>query len=103
MTVASSEGGRQLVSPVARRLAQEHGLALAQLSGSGPGGAVLRRDVLAAAAVQARAPAQALTPPAPSSLPAASSAQRRPMSAMRRTISQRMMHSLHSSKELSKV
>lgn len=100
MTVASSEGGRQLVSPVARRLAQEHGLGLAQLSGSGPGGAVLRRDVLAAAAVQARAPAQALTPPAPNSLPAAPSAQRRPMSAMRRTISQRMMHSLHSSAQM---
>ncbi|MEI7786447.1 MAG: E3 binding domain-containing protein, partial [Betaproteobacteria bacterium] len=67
MTVASAAGGRQLVSPVARRLAKEHGLALPQLIGSGPGGAVLRRDVLAAAAAQASVPAQALAAPAPQS------------------------------------
>jgi pyruvate/2-oxoglutarate dehydrogenase complex dihydrolipoamide acyltransferase (E2) component len=100
MTVASTAGGRQLVSPVARRLAQEHGLALSQLIGSGPGGAVLRRDVLAAAAAQAEAPAQALAAPALQSPVATPSVQRRPMSAMRRTISQRMMHSLHSSAQM---
>jgi len=100
LTVACAAGGRQLVSPVARRLAQEHGLALPQLIGSGPGGAVLRRDVLAAAAAQVSAPAQALAAPALQSPVAGVSAQRRPMSAMRRTISQRMMHSLHSSAQM---
>lgn len=37
-----------LASPKARRLAQEHGIALQTLSGSGPDGAVLAADVLAA-------------------------------------------------------
>lgn len=100
LTVACASGGRQLVSPVARRLAQEHGLALPQIIGSGPGGAVLRRDVLATAAAQASAPAQAPAAPALQSLVSAASVQRRPMSAMRRTISQRMMHSLHSSAQM---
>lgn len=43
-------------SPVARRTAQRLGIELAALSGSGPGGRILRRDVLAA---QQAAPAPA--------------------------------------------
>lgn len=38
--------GRVLATPVARTLAREHGLDLAQIRGSGPGGRVERRDVL---------------------------------------------------------
>ena len=41
---------RTLASPKARRLAQEHGLDLAALPGSGPNGAVLAHDVTAAQA-----------------------------------------------------
>ena len=41
--------GRGLASPKARRLAQERGLDVRMLSGSGPQGAVLAEDVLAAA------------------------------------------------------
>lgn len=41
--------GRVPASPKARRLAQEHGLDLRALTGSGPEGAVLSADVLAAA------------------------------------------------------
>lgn len=40
--------GRTLASPKARRLAQEHGLDLKTIAGSGPDGAVLAADVLAA-------------------------------------------------------
>ena len=36
------------VSPVARRLAEEHGIELRSLVGSGPGGRIIKRDVLAA-------------------------------------------------------
>jgi pyruvate dehydrogenase E2 component (dihydrolipoamide acetyltransferase) len=48
-------------SPKARRLATERGLDIAELRGSGPGGAVLTGDVLAAAAprVEVRAPSAA--------------------------------------------
>ncbi len=38
------------ISPKARRLASEHGLTLAGLRGSGPGGEILASDILAAAA-----------------------------------------------------
>ena len=41
-------GGRRLrVSPVARRIAEEKGIDLASLRGSGPGGRIIKRDVLA--------------------------------------------------------
>ena len=38
------------VTPVARRLAETHGVDLASLEGSGPGGRIVKRDVLAATA-----------------------------------------------------
>ncbi len=37
--------GRERISPVARRLARERGIDLARLSGSGPGGRIVRADV----------------------------------------------------------
>ncbi len=43
-----AEAGRMRVSPVARRLAEEHGIELRSLVGSGPGGRIIKRDVLAA-------------------------------------------------------
>jgi pyruvate dehydrogenase E2 component (dihydrolipoamide acetyltransferase) len=47
---AASEpvNGRVRAMPSVRRIAREHGIDLASLSGTGPRGAVLRRDVLAA-------------------------------------------------------
>jgi pyruvate dehydrogenase E2 component (dihydrolipoamide acetyltransferase) len=41
--------GRPRATPVARRTAAESGVSLASLSGSGPGGRIVRSDVLAAA------------------------------------------------------
>ena len=38
-------------SPLAKRIAQEKGINLAQLSGTGPGGRIVKRDVEAIAAV----------------------------------------------------
>ena len=49
--------GRARVSPVARRLAAERGIALAGMRGSGPGGAILYADVERAAAGAAPRPA----------------------------------------------
>jgi pyruvate dehydrogenase E2 component (dihydrolipoamide acetyltransferase) len=42
--------GRPKASPLARRLAKERGVGLAQLEGSGPGGRIVKADVEAAAA-----------------------------------------------------
>jgi len=45
-------------SPLARRLARERGIELASIKGSGPGGRIVKEDVLAAAPQPARAPAR---------------------------------------------
>lgn len=50
--------GRIFASPLARRLAKEAGLAVADITGTGPGGRIVRRDVEAATAA-ASAPASA--------------------------------------------
>ncbi len=68
---AAPKGGRVFASPLARRLAKEAGLDLAQIAGSGPNGRVVKADVLAAqaggaakapAAAPAAAPSAAPTP-----------------------------------------
>jgi len=41
----SSDGGRIRVSPVARNMAEDAGLDLAQIKGSGPNGRIIKRDV----------------------------------------------------------
>jgi pyruvate dehydrogenase E2 component (dihydrolipoamide acetyltransferase) len=51
--------GRVKASPVARRLARERGVDLAALTGSGPGGRIVKADVEAAGEVPARAEAAA--------------------------------------------
>jgi pyruvate dehydrogenase E2 component (dihydrolipoyllysine-residue acetyltransferase) len=64
----AGNGGTRLrpASPKARRIAQERGIDLSGRSGSGPGGAILTRDVLAAA------PAPALVAATPAAAPAVS-------------------------------
>jgi pyruvate dehydrogenase E2 component (dihydrolipoamide acetyltransferase) len=52
-------GGRQRVSPAARKLADEQGVDLASLVGSGPGGRIMLRDIEAADAAAARPAAAA--------------------------------------------
>jgi len=47
-STAVRAAGAARVSPKARRLAQEHGVDLAQVRGSGPGGEILADDILAA-------------------------------------------------------
>ena len=66
---AAPEGdGRVKASPLARRIAGERGVDISALSGSGPGGRIIKADVEAAAgegAAPAAAPAAAATPPSP--------------------------------------
>jgi len=71
---ASAAGAK--ISPKARRLAREHGVDIAKLRGSGPGGEILAEDIMKASASAAApaAPAAATArptsaPPAPSSGP----------------------------------
>ncbi|MEU2671816.1 2-oxo acid dehydrogenase subunit E2 [Streptomyces sp. NPDC007164] len=63
-------GGRIFSSPLARRLAREAGLGIEALTGTGPGGRIVRRDVEAAVAVAARR-TEATERPVPPAPPAA--------------------------------
>jgi pyruvate dehydrogenase E2 component (dihydrolipoamide acetyltransferase) len=63
-----SAGGAR-ISPKARRLAREHGVDIATLKGSGPGGEILAEDIMKASASAAQAPpaAAAARPTSPPS------------------------------------
>jgi pyruvate dehydrogenase E2 component (dihydrolipoamide acetyltransferase) len=63
----SPDGGRVKASPVARRMAREAGVDIGSLSGSGPGGRIVKADVEAAAG--GPAPAEAPVPAAPAAAP----------------------------------
>lgn len=74
VTHADGSEGRVRASPVARRIARERGVDIASLSGTGPGGRVVKADVEAAAAGGApadKAPrlSAVQTPPAPTPPP----------------------------------
>jgi pyruvate dehydrogenase E2 component (dihydrolipoamide acetyltransferase) len=72
----NGRAGRIMSSPLARRLVREHGLVLEDLTGTGPGGRIVRDDVRRAVAARdanGTAPATsrpAATPPAPPPAPA---------------------------------
>jgi pyruvate dehydrogenase E2 component (dihydrolipoamide acetyltransferase) len=68
-TLGDDDGPRMRVSPVARRMAEEHGIDINSVQGTGPGGRVIKRDVeqaienkasMKTAAAATIAPAQAL-------------------------------------------
>jgi pyruvate dehydrogenase E2 component (dihydrolipoamide acetyltransferase) len=88
---AAPSGAR--TSPLARALARQHGLELAEIPGSGPGGRIVRADVEAAIAHQ-----PAVTPPAPAAVPVAAAPRGRDdervaLSSIRRITAQRLTES----------
>ena len=98
------DGQRVFASPLARRMAAQAGLDLGAISGSGPHGRVIKRDIEAALAggapVRTAAPAPAAVA-APAALPAGPSAKesadllgmayaQEPLSTMRKTIARRL-------------
>ena len=66
---AAAAPGAVRASPVARRLAQEKGIDLAQVTGTGPNGRITRDDVVAHESSAAAAPAPAAEAPLRSSRP----------------------------------
>ncbi|HEX6309275.1 MAG TPA: pyruvate dehydrogenase complex dihydrolipoamide acetyltransferase [Longimicrobiales bacterium] len=95
--------GRVKASPLARRLAEESGVELSTVEGTGPGGRITKRDIEAAAQAggAAPAPAQAAAPEAPPvTAPAAPAVARGPdveeipLSQMRKTIAKRLVQSI---------
>lgn len=85
------EGGRVKASPLAKKIAASKGVDLAALAGTGPGGRILQRDVLAAPVAPAApaAPPFAAAPAIPAA-PASSTARREKLKGMRKTVGERM-------------
>jgi pyruvate dehydrogenase E2 component (dihydrolipoamide acetyltransferase) len=90
--------GRVKASPLARRLAEEVGLDLRAVEGSGPAGRVIKRDVEAAAAAAAEAPAKRAPAPAPAPVWSGAGAEEGfedlKVSQMRKTIAKRLVESI---------
>jgi len=122
VTAASPRGAEEKIrsSPLVRRLAREHNIDISQVAGTGSGGRISKRDILAAieqgpapaaaypAAAPSAAPASAAPPPATGSLyrPALELGVPReriyfgryevqPMSTMRQKIAEHMLASKH--------
>ena len=104
----SDSGDRIKASPLAKRLADEKGIDLSQVGGSGDNGRIVKRDVdefkpAAAAAAKSEAPAQTSSASAPAkaeqsapaaAAPASGDFTDSPISQMRKTIARRLSDSL---------
>ncbi len=87
--------GRMLVSPIAARMAAENGLDLKAISGSGPNGRIIKRDIEQALAGGGTAAAKAAAPSfTPSTVVGASAFREEPTSQMRRVIASRLAESI---------
>ncbi len=89
----ASGGERVRSSPAARKRAQELGVDIETVTGTGPGGRVTLEDVDAAAANGARTAAPGAPPP--TTPPAAPGERRVPLTRMRRAIAEAMTRSAH--------
>ena len=87
---AGSAQIRSKASPLARKVAAELGVELQKVSGSGPGGRIVRSDVLSAVKTEQKGPERAKIAPAPET---SKTDQRISLSGMRRTIANRLLES----------
>jgi 2-oxoglutarate dehydrogenase E2 component (dihydrolipoamide succinyltransferase) len=103
----SSAGGGAYVTPLVRKLAAEHRVDLASLSGTGVGGRIRKQDVLEAAGGQtqgaAPAPAPAASPQGAGQPEASSRGKSEKLTRLRALIGRRMVESLQVSAQLTTV
>jgi len=95
---SAAAGGRVKASPVARVMAQAHGIDLGLIAGSGPGGRVVRADVLKA--IEKGVPAKAAPAPATVAGELLSVAQEIPIAGVRKVIFKNMHLSLATQAQL---
>ena len=105
----TEKGNRIFASPLARRLAKQNGLQLSLISGTGPHGRIIKRDIDSALANGIGKTATNATQPAQSAIPAESSSSDEltmklfntdeyeivPHDGMRKTIAKRLVESKH--------
>ena len=98
--VADASGKRIRISPFARKLAVGMGVDYSTLTGSGPSGRIVAKDIYAAAEAQKAAPAAAAAAPAPAAAPAAKTNVELmdgdtvvKLSGMRKVVAERMLQS----------
>jgi len=85
--------GRRAASPLARRMAERSGLDLATVTGSGPGGRIVRADIEAALKGGAASVPSNEAPSAPRPAPADGDYTEVPLSTMRKVIARRLTES----------
>jgi 2-oxoglutarate dehydrogenase E2 component (dihydrolipoamide succinyltransferase) len=107
---STQSGGDTYVTPIVRKLAKEHGVDLAAVTGSGVGGRIRKQDVLDAAkkAEEAAAPAPAASAPsapapAASSEPSPLRGKTEKLSRLRKVVASRLTESLQISAQLTQV
>jgi pyruvate dehydrogenase E2 component (dihydrolipoamide acetyltransferase) len=89
-TAAATSRGHVKASPLARKMAAQRSIPLAQVPGSGPGGRIIKRDIEAWSG--AAAPAGRAVPTSPPQ-PAVTPGEEIPLSNMRKTIARRLAES----------
>jgi pyruvate dehydrogenase E2 component (dihydrolipoamide acetyltransferase) len=91
-TPTQAPGGRVKASPLARAMANDAGLDLTLIPGSGPGGRIIKRDIEQAM----QAPETAPTPASPAQMMATATDETIPVSKKRKIIAQRLAESKYS-------
>ncbi len=84
---STDKGDRIFVSPLARRMADDAGIDIADIDGSGPNGRIVKVDVEAAIE---RGPSKAQAPARAAATEAAAEGEEVPLSQMRKTIAKRL-------------
>lgn len=92
---ATPTNGRMIVSPIAARMAADNGIDLRNVSGSGPNGRIVKRDIEEALASGTQSPnAQDRKPFTPSTIVGASAFNDEPTSKIRQVIASRLAESI---------
>ncbi|KAA5826737.1 2-oxoglutarate dehydrogenase, E2 component, dihydrolipoamide succinyltransferase [Saccharopolyspora hirsuta] len=111
---AAPSGTTPYVTPLVRKLANEHGIDLSAIKGSGVGGRIRKQDVQAAIDAKKSAPAPAAQAAAPAAAPSASLVEpseeaqalrgtTQKMSRLRQLLARRMVESLQTAAQLTTV
>ncbi|MGZ0094313.1 2-oxoglutarate dehydrogenase, E2 component, dihydrolipoamide succinyltransferase, partial [Microbacterium arborescens] len=101
---AADNDGVTYVTPLVRRLAQQQGVDLSSIKGSGVGGRIRKEDVLKAAEAASAKPAAAEAPAAPAQVEVSElRGTRAPMSRLRKVLAKRAVESMQQTAQLTTV